>query len=189
MDVHEAIRERRSIARFHPEPVPTDLLRHLLEAGTWAPNHHLTEPWRFIVVGPDTRRLLAERYGKLRAARIPGDASERAERVHLESVAKFMAVPTVVVVAVDQIGDPQRRLEDYAAACCAIQNIQLAAWAEGVGMKWSTSALIHDTETYGLLSLDVEQAQIVGLLYAGYPAEVPARPRRKTLDEVIRWAP
>lgn len=189
MDVHEAIRGRRSIARFHSEPVPPAVLRHLLEAGTWAPNHHLTEPWQFIVVGPETRRHMAERYGELRAARIPEDAGERAERVRLESVAKFMAVPTVVVVAVDQSGDPQRRLEDYAAACCAIQNIQLAAWAEGVGMKWSTSSLIRDTETYGLLDLDTEQAQIVGLLYVGYPAEIPARPRRKTLDEVIRWAP
>lgn len=187
MDVYEAIHGRRSISRFRPEPVPPTLLAAVLEAGIWAPNHHLTEPWRFIVVGPTVREELAERYGRLRAERLPAEATERRERVRQDSVAKFMAIPTLVAVATEQVGDEQRQAEDYAATCCAVQNIQLAAWAEGVGMKWSTSEITRDPLAYELLGLDPQNMRIIGFLYVGYPADVPTRPRHKSLDEVIRW--
>lgn len=187
MDVNVAIHTRRSIARFRPEPVAPEQLARLLEAGIWAPNHHLTEPWRFVVIGPQTRERLAERYGELRAERAPGDAPERRERLRLDGIAKFMSVPTMVAVATEQVGDTQRQWEDYAATCCAVQNIQLAAWAEGVGVKWSTSDVTRDVLTYELLGLDPQSTRIIGFLYMGFPADVPTRPRKKPVDEVIRW--
>lgn len=188
MDVREAIVSRRSIARFKPVPVPADQLARVLEAGIWAPNHHLTEPWTFVVIGPRIREQLAERYGELRAERVPADSPERYERVRLDGIAKFMTVPTIVAVATTQDGDDQRQAEDYAATCCAVQNIQLAAWAEGVGVKWSTSPVTRDALAYELLNLDPTVTHIIGFLYVGYPAEVPSvRLRRKPLDEVIRW--
>lgn len=187
MDVIEAIHTRRTIARFQPNPVPAEVVSRLLAMGIWAPNHHLTEPWRFVVMGPETQRQIAERYAELRMDKAPADAIDRRARIREESVRKFLAFPTVVAVATIQEGDEQRRREDFAATCCAIQNIQLAAWAEGIGVKWSTAAVIHDPLAYELLSLNPEQLDIIAFLYIGYPAEVPIRDRKQSLDVVITY--
>ncbi len=189
MDVWEAIKTRRSIVRFRDESVPAGQLLQILEAGIWAPNHHLTEPWRFVVVGPETQAALAERYGELRAMKVPEDAEARRERVRLDSVAKFAGLPNVVAVVVNQEGDAKRLREDYAAACCAIQNIQLAGWAEGVGMKWSTSILISDPVAFELLGVEPDIELIVGFLYIGYPDDVPVRGRKQSAEDVTVWTP
>ena len=186
MHVHEAIRNRRSIFHFRAELVPPEMLERLVGFGIWAPNHHLTEPWRFTILGETVRQALAERYGDLQMTKAPADAGgEIRERLRSAGVAKFLSKPTIVVVSCLQQGDEQRRREDYAATCCAVQNIQLAAWAEGIGMQLSTNALIHDPQTYTLLGIDPEQEPIVAFLYMGYPAEIPIRQRRP-LAEVLR---
>ena len=189
MDVVEAIRTRRTIAKFHPDPIPADDLTRLLALGVWAPNHHLTEPWRFVILGPQTQQRMAERYAAWRMDKAPPGDTERRERIREENTRKFMANPTVVAVAVALDGDEQRRREDYAATCCAIQNIQLAAWAEGVGVKWATAGVIRDPLAYELLGLDPARCEIVGLLYVGYPAEIPVKERKLPLELVIRSTP
>jgi nitroreductase len=189
MDVYEAIRARRTIAKFRPEAVPADELERLLTAGIWAPNHHLTEPWRFVILGPETRQKLAGRYAELRMDKAPAEATERRARIREDSLRKFLAIPAIVVVAAAQDGDEQRRREDYAATCAAIQNIQLAAWAAGIGVKWSTAAVIHDQMAYDLLDIDPERFEIIALLYIGYPAEIPNRERKRPIEEVIRHTP
>lgn len=189
MDVMEAIRTRRSIVRFRQDAVPAEQLVTLLEAGLWAPNHHLTEPWRFVVIGPETQAALAERYGELRAMKVPEEAAARRERVRQDGVAKFRGLPNVVAVIVNQEGDEQRRREDYAAVCCAMQNIQLAGWAEGVGMKWSTSILTRDPVAFELLGVEPDSELIVGLLYIGYPEDVPVRGRKQSVEDVTVWTP
>jgi nitroreductase len=186
MNVIEAIRTRRTIAKFRPEPVPRDVLARVLAAGIWAPNHHLTEPWQFFILGPETRGRMAVRYAELRMEKAPPDAVERRARIRQESARKFMEIPAIVAVATLQEGDEQRRREDFAATCCAIQNVQLAAWAEGLGVKWSTAPVIHDSLTYHLLDLDPDRYSVIALLYVGYPAEVPTRERKRPLDDVIR---
>ena len=189
MDVLEAIRTRRTIGKFRPEPILADTLTEILVAGTWAPNHHLTEPWRFVIVGPETRRLLAARFGELKVQKAPAEAAEQRERIRAENERMFLNLPAVVAVAALQEGNEQRRREDYAAVCCAVQNVQLAAWAAGIGMKWSTSPLIHDPLSYQLLSLERTRFDIIGFLFIGYPAETPTRERRLPLDEVIGTSP
>jgi nitroreductase len=189
MDLFEAIYTRRSIVKFKPEPVERELLSRILSTGIWAPNHHLTEPWCFTVIGRQTQERLAVRYGELRMDKAPFDALLRRERLRDDGIRKFLGIPTLVAVSTIQDGDAQRRREDYAATCCAIQNIQLAAWAEGVGMKWSTGALIRDSLTFELLNLEPAREMIVGLLYTGYPAEIPTLGRRRLPEEVIKWTP
>lgn len=187
MHVLEAIQSRRTIFEFKPDPVPNDRLEALIAAGIWAPNHHLTEPWRFTVLGTQTKQLLAQIYAELRLEKkAPRDADAgQLARLRTKAVEKFLAKPTIVVVSCLQQGDEQRKREDYAATCCAIQNIQLAAWAEGIGMQWSTGPVIADPRTYELLGIDPTQEEIIALLYVGYPAEVP-EPRRQPLSAVLR---
>lgn len=187
MDIEVAIRTRRTIFHFKPDPVPTQVLLEALEAGIWAPNHHLSEPWRFTIVGEKTKQQLAERYADLQSAKLPASMSpeQLAER-RAGFVRKFMSKPTVVCVSCLQEGDEVRRREDYAAVCCAVQNIQLQAWSKGLGMQWTTSPVTTDAAGYELLGVDPAAEYIAGFLYVGYPAEIPS-PKRKPLAEVLRW--
>ena len=189
MDVIEAIRTRRTIAKFLEQPMPAEVLERVLAEGIWAPNHHLTEPWRFVIMGPETQRQLAGRFAELKAAKAPPEDGARRERILEEHERKFLRIPIIVAVAASCEGDDERRREDYAATACAVQNIQLAAWSEGIGVKWSTSGLIRDPLAYRLLAIDPTQFEIVGLLFMGYPADIPARPRKRSLDEVSRRTP
>ena len=76
--------------------------------------------------------------------------------------------------------------EDYAATCCAIQNVMLVAWEDGIGMQWSTTGLIEDLEALSVLGVDSEKEQIVGLLYTGFPERVPVS-KRKPAAELTTW--
>ena len=135
------------------------------------------------------RQTLAERYGELQMAKAPvGADDEIMRRLRAAGKAKFLSKPTVVVVSCLQQGDEVRRREDFAATCCAVQNIQLAAWAEGVGIQWSTNPLIHDPQAHALLGIDPEQEEIIAFLYMGYPAEIPLQ-RRQPLADVLRRTP
>jgi nitroreductase len=187
MDVLEAIESRRSIFKFKPEPVEKAQLERILSYGIWAPNHHVTEPWRFVVLGDEARATLAERYAEIQMAKAPeGSPEDRLEIMREAGHRKFMSKPTIVVVSCVQEGDEQRKREDYAAACCAVHNIQLAAWSEGVGVQWSTGPITLEGETSELLGIDPAGEYVVGFLYMGYPEEVPTQ-RRKSPKEVIRW--
>lgn len=187
MDVMAAIRSRRTIFKFKPDPVSETALRRIFEAGLWAPNHHLTEPWRFVVLGEKTKEILAQRYSDIQVEKASASASDAAKAaLKAAGYAKFMSKPTIVAAACLKNGDATKNLEDYAAACCAMQNVQLAAWAEGVGMQWSTGPITLEKDTYDLLGIHHEREYIIGFFYMGYPEDIPT-PRRKPLDAVMHW--
>ena len=102
---------------------------------------------------------------------------------------KLLAKPLIVAVTYLLSGDALQRREDYAATCCAIQNIQLAAWAEGLGMQWHTGKQTQQPQTYTLLGIDPAVEEIAGFLYFGYPALIPPPVSRKPLAEVMRRLP
>lgn len=141
------------------------------------------------MIGEQTKRKLAERYKQIQMDRAPAhvDAENRA-KIGEAGFQKFMTKPSVIAVACLQEGDEQRRREDYAAACCAVQNVQLAAWDVGVGMQWSTHPVTLEKATHELLGLDPARESIIGFYYIGYPDEVP-KPKRKPFSEVIHWTP
>ena len=178
MELSEAILARRTIKDFRPDPVPADLLDRALTAGLWAQNHKLTEPWRFTILGPETHRQLASVFADTQGP----DGRADAER-------KITSKPLVVAVSQRLANDDNTRREDYAAVACALQNIQLVAWAEGLGMQWSSGKIVRLESVYRLLGIDRQDEEIVGLLFFGFPARVPAAPRRKGLGEVSRRLP
>ena len=165
--------QRRTVYAFKPEAVAQHLVEHALEAATWAPNHHLTEPWVFYVLGPQARKTLAETYGKLRADKRHTPGSEAWQQAYTQAVNRFLAIPGMVLTGQLLTDDPIQRQEDYAAVCCAIQNFQLAMWAQGVGVQWSTGPVIRARETYQLTQTDEKRLRWVGILYYGYPECVP----------------
>lgn len=178
MEISAAILGRRTIKDFKPDPVPGDLLERVLHAGLWAQNHKLTEPWRFTVLGPETHRRLAAAFAETQPPTARADAT-----------GKILSKPLVVAVGQRLGGDEAQQREDYAAIACAIQNIQLAAWAEGLGMQWSSGKIIRLASVYEVLGIDRETEEIVGLLFFGFPTRIPSAPPRKALSEVARHLP
>lgn len=190
MELFDAILNRRTIKDFKPDSVADAVLERALTAGLWAQNHRMTQPWRFVVLGPETHQALAvaSADAQLQSLRSDTDAATR-DKVRAGAVQKLLSKPRIVAVTTLLSGDALQRREDYAATCCAIQNIQLAAWAEGLGMQWSTNKQTQQSQTYDLLAINPSAEEIIGFLYFGYPALVPAPAPRKPLAEVMRLLP
>ncbi len=159
MDVETAIRTRRTHKAFAPEPLPRELLDELLELANWAPNHNLTVPWRFRVVGP-AHAAAAEGGGRARGRRQarPG--------------------PTLVVVSSVLSGDPVQDEEDLHATAVASYIVLLAAHDRGLAGYWRTPGLLRDEEGRAAVGLPASE-RAVGLLHLGHPRQerpVPERP-------------
>ena len=169
-ELAELIRARRTINAFRPEPVPVDVLRRAIDTAVWAPNHKLTEPWRFHLLGPETVAKLIELNASLVAASKGEKAAEEKRR-------RWQAVPGWFAVTCPRSADPVRNEEDYAACCCAVQNLSLVLWSQGVGMKWSTGEVTRRPAFFELLGLSPESARVVGLFWYGIPSEVPNQTR------------
>ena len=162
MELFQAIHQRRTVKDFKPDAVPDELLMRALEAGLWAQNHRLTQPWRFALLGPQTREQLTRFFPKAPTK------------------------PEIVAVSCLRSDGGEQEREDYAAVACAIQNIQLAAWDLGLGMQWSSGRAATGPENYAVLDIDPARETLVGLLLFGFPETVPATQSRQPLDEVLR---
>ncbi len=160
MDVETAIRTRRTHKAFAPEPLPRAQLEELLELAGWAPNHHLTVPWRFRVVGPRSLARLQQAAGP-------------------EGAAKLDRCPTLVVVSAALDGeDPVQAEEDVLATAVASYIVLLAAHARGLAGYWRTPGLLREPAGRAAVGLPAEE-RFVGLLHLGYPRQekpVPPRP-------------
>lgn len=190
MELFDAIVSRRTIKDFRPEAVGQAVLERALSAGLWAQNHRMTQPWRFVVLGPHTQQALAQAGADAQVAALPAgvDAATQA-KARAGALQKLISKPQIVAVTCVLAGDAFQRREDYAAVCCAIQNIQLAAWGEGLGMQWSSGKQTQQVQSYELLGIDPAAEEIVGFLYFGYPALVPPAAPRKPLAQVMRRLP
>ncbi len=174
MDVDTAIRERRTIGVFSDRAVPPEELTELIEAARWAPNHKHTEPWRFHVVAGAARAQLAD------AVVDGGGEFAKDPRGKLMRSPQFIAVTQQAV-----LDDAVRDQEDYAAVCCAVQNMMLAATARGLATKWSTGALAENPAAKRWLGIG-EQDRIVAFLYVGYaPDEMREMPAERRPAEVV----
>jgi nitroreductase len=176
-DITDLIRARRTIYDFKPEVPPREALLRAIEAARWAPNHRLTEPWRFYLLGRETAEAIATLNAELVSAKKGPEAGA-------EKLKRWRAMPGWLVVTCENSADPIRAREDYAACCCAIQNLMLALWGEGIGVKWNTGKVIEDPRFYDLIWVDPTVETVVGLFWYGYPAEVPET-RRKSVDEIL----
>lgn len=177
----QIIGTRRTVHDFAPRAVPREIISAGLALALRAPNHHLTQPWHFSLLGPRT----AEAMALLNADQVRARSGDDAARLKLE---RWRAVSGWLLVTCDRDADPVREREDYAACCCAIQNLQLYLWAHGVGMKWTTGAVTRMPEFFALAGIDPEQQSVVGLLWYGYPADDTRTPRRP-LESCLRELP
>ena len=179
MEVREAIESRRSVGRVKADPVPKEMIEEILESAVHAPNHKITEPWRFHVFTGKGRGEFARARAEL--ARIQAEAeSEEVEyvagRISRERKKAFRA-PVVIAVISRGGRDEIETLENYAACAAAVQNMQLTAHALGLGVIWRTGPGAYHPymrDFFGLENGD----KIVAYLYVGYP-DMIERPRRR----------
>ena len=168
MDLEEAIRTRRTHKAYGSEPVDRGTLTELLDLGRWAPNHHLTNPWRFRVVGPDALQRLKEAVGE-------------------EGASKLDRAPTLVAVSyVTTSGDPVIDEEDLLATGAAAYAILLGAHARGLAAYWRTPAILRDAAGRAALSIP-ETERCIALLHLGPPRQEPRVPERAPLDDVLTF--
>jgi nitroreductase len=165
MEVEEAIRSRRTHKAFDPEPIERETLDELLELARWAPNHHLTSPWRFRVLGPAALDRLKRAAGP-------------------EAAAKLDRCPTLVVASCVLSGDPEQDEEDLHATAVASYIVLLAAHGRGLAGYWRTPAVLRTEEGRGAVGLP-DGELFVGLLHIGRPKQQQRPPERPPVSDFV----
>mgnify|MGYP001548890402 CR=1 FL=1 len=184
MDIHEAIRTRRSIKQFTSRPITREHLEQMIDAAIHAPNHRLTQPWRFYVLGPEARRAYGVALGARKAKNI---ANPQAARAVIEKVATAeAAIPAEIAVSMVLHESPETREEDYAATMMAVQNLLLAAGAMGLGTHIRTGAVMDDPRARAAVDIR-EGERLVALIQLGEPAAMPEATERRAAAEVTTW--
>ncbi len=186
MDVLEAIRTRRSVKQFTDRPVGRDEIERLLELAVQAPNHRMTQPWHFYVLGPEARRAYGEVLGARKAKRV--EDPEAAQAVVEKVSAAEAAVPATIAVTTTLDENPEIREEDYAATMMAVQNLCLAAHATGLGAHIKSGAVMDDPRARAVVGVP-EGERIVATVHVGRPAELPPPKPRQPAAEVTVWVP
>jgi len=177
---------RRSIVKYATaKAVPSPIIRRALDAAILAPNHHLTEPWRFYNCGPDTIEAMAKYL----------DTTNPKAALDLRAVPHIMVVtqnpPDGRVYSNLNDGSVQE-LEDRAAVAASVQNFMLSLWAEGVSSKWMTGGMqIPDDVVLGIVGADDEEESLVANVWFGYAdQEAPDAPDRELgVDGVLTDLP
>ena len=188
--VAETIRQRRTIKQFLPQPVSHAVLAELIDLAVWAPNHRLTEPWRFYVLDGASREKLGAIAAQITIEKIMGSGGEinSATRKGEEAAATWSAVPTLLYVTMLRDANPEIDQENYGAVCCALQNLALAAQAAGIGTSWSSGAVAAAPALHAFVGAG-DNEQMVGLIRVGYldPTLAPPKSRRKPGSTVTTW--
>jgi nitroreductase len=167
MEVEQAIRTRRTHKVFAAEPVPRELLDELFELARWAPNHHLTNPWRFRVLGPEALERLKQAAGP-------------------EAAGKLDRAPTLVAVTAVRSDDPLGDEEDLLATASATYALLLAAHARGLAGYWRTPGVLRSDA--GLEALGIgRNERFVGLVHLGLPRQDKEPPERAPVAEIVEY--
>jgi nitroreductase len=167
VELEPGIRSRRTHKRFGAEPVPRKLVEELLELARWAPNHHLTKPWRFRVLGPESLSRLA-------AAGKPGELE------------KLSRAPTLVVASAKLSGDEHQNHEDVLATACAVYIVLLAAHARGLASYWRTPRVLQTREGQAAIGMGDDE-EFVALIHLGPRVDEPAAKERAPVSDYVSF--
>ena len=180
-ELAEVIRGRRTINLYLQTPVPSELVREAVEAATWAPNHHVTEPWHFYLLGRETIDQCLDLCRDIVTAKKGPEAGAFKRQSWSEK-------PGWLVVTCRRSEDELLQREDYAACAAAVQNLMLYLWKAGIGSKWTTGDITHDPHFFDIIGIDARNEFVVSLLWYGYPKITPEQ-KRKGLGEALSELP
>jgi nitroreductase len=186
MTTLKTIAERRSIRDFTNRPISKDEIERLIEAAIQAPNHRMTQPWRFYVLGPEARRAYGAALGARKAKRVEDPEAARAVLQKVES--RLEGLPAMLAVTTVLDDDPEIREEDYASAFMGIENLSLAAHEMGLGTHIKTGAVMNDPHARAAVGVP-EGERVVATIEIGEPAGVPDPKPRRSAAELTTWRP
>jgi nitroreductase len=167
MEVDDAIRTRRTHKAYRAEPVPRETLEELFELARWAPNHNLTNPWRFRVLGPEALARLKEAAGP-------------------DAAAKLDRAPTLVAASQVRSEDEVQDEEDLCAAATASYIVLLGAHARGLAGYWRTLAVLRTPEGRAALGVGDDE-RVIGLLHLGPPRQEREAPERLPAPDFVTF--
>ncbi len=167
MEVEQAIRDRRTHKAFGQRAVSRGVIDELFELARWAPNHHLTNPWRFRVLGPAALERLKEAAGA-------------------EAAPKLDRAPTLVVCSYVSSGDPVQDEEDLCATACAAYIVLLGAHARGLAGYWRTPAVLRTERGRAAVGMRAEE-RFVSLIHLGEPIQERTAPDRAPVAETTTY--
>ena len=179
--VYEALYQRRMAWEFKSDPVPKDALERTLQTAVWAPNHRLTEPWRFFILeqgGSSLEKVagLAHDFSMQR-----NNNPQRAEATRQS----MLNTPVLMYLYYTAGRDEEGTKENYASVCCAAQNMALAGVAEGLAVTWETGGPTRHPDLAKTLGAD-DGWMLATMLSIGYPAEDPPS-QRTPVGAFISW--
>lgn len=177
----EVLKGRRTINLYLDLEVPRQLVLDAIEAATWAPNHHVTEPWRFILMGSDTVARTVDLVREITAVKKGDEFAEFKAKSWAEK-------PGWLTITCRRSDDPLLEREDYAACSVAVQNFMLYLWKAGVGSKWTSGDITRDERFFEIAGIDAAAEFVVGMLWYGYPKVTPQQ-SRKPLADVLTELP
>lgn len=184
--IPEIIEQRRSVKKFTNRAVTREEIETLLDAAILAPNHRLTRPWRFYVLGPESRYAYGLALGERKARKLPDQDAARTLR---ETVAReHRELPCMIAAAVVQSDNPETREEDYAATMMAIENLALTAVTLGLSTHIKTGGVMGDAPARAAVGVS-EAERIVAIVNVGEPVELPASRKRESAATVTTWRP
>ena len=186
MDALEAIMSRRSMSRISDRRPDQDTIRKLIETAVRAPNHHLTQPWRFVVLTGSALERLGDAMAERLRRETPGDQfiDQKAER---ERAKAFRAPVILTVVYVPSSNPKAIEVEDRYAVGAAMENMLVAAHAMGLGVYLRTGPAAYDEGVRELLGLS-NREEVAGFLYLGYAdGDPPEMPPRAPSEERTTW--
>jgi nitroreductase len=187
--VVDAIKSRRSVKKMRPDaPPPTkEQIELILDTATWAPNHHLTEPWRFIVIMGDERAKLGEAMSEaLASSSSSTTVKPNPERLLVERNKPLGAPVILALISSPKTGPNVVAQEEVVAAGAVLQNLLLVAHSLGLSTMVRSGIHLYSDPVRRYLGM-TPQEDVVGLVYLGHAAEIPAPGRRADLAAKVEW--
>lgn len=185
--LQDLINNRRSIYKFTDEIVDDEILQQALLAASNAPCHKHTHPWKFYILGNEIRRKLIPTITNLANIKSEKMQSKNFQLDVERAINKIVEPPLLIAVTSKKTHEDKfREKEDYAASVCALHNMVLSLWENGVGAQWSTGSITRDLQTYSTLSIDYESEEIIGFVKAGYPDKV-REVKKKAVSEIVTY--
>ena len=179
--VYEALHHRRMAWKLKDQPVPREAIDRMLATAVWAPNHRVTEPWRFFLMEKDSplRKRIAQ-------VAYEGTAKDPENQRRAEKYYGDILSPAVLMFVYSVPGDNEEvTRENYASTVCAMHNIALAGHAEGLSVTWETGRISRVAGIQEALGAGPDWS-VVAMVSIGYPDEVSAS-RRTPVTEFVRW--
>ncbi|WP_133087811.1 nitroreductase family protein [Virgibacillus indicus] len=190
IDLVKAMRERRTVLDYKPEKVEKGLLLELFNYASYAPNHHMKQPWKIKLYEDDARSPFGEKVvnSYIRLGLLKTKNEEKLNKARLAYDRFFTSVPHHALFYMEKEDDGgYLDDENFAAVCAFIQNFQLAAWEKGIGTMWTAKKTLLDEVFIRDIGLTPEKHKLIAVVQIGYPNKIPRMKERAPIEESIEW--